>query len=179
MPSRTPDQPSDSRDLLRLLGMVRPYAGVLILSILASFVHSSSIIGRAALTGPLVDDVAMPQAQLEGGIGSSLGRWLGTTHAAPAPDPEQEARSREQVRANIERNFRVIAWAVVVLLLLLPLARVIRDYSADWLGTRLYADLQEKLGAKLLRLPLAHHQRESTGDVIARLANDSFMSSRA
>jgi ABC-type multidrug transport system fused ATPase/permease subunit len=175
-----PAQPaasSDYRDLLRLVGLARPYALVIVVSILASFVHSGSLIGRAALTGPLIDDVAMPQAQLGGGGGSGLGGWLGTTRSDVSP--EDEARNRERVRANIERNFRLIVIAGLGLVLLLPLARVIRDYSADWLSTRLYADIQEQLGAKLLRLPLSHHQRESTGDVIARLANDTFTSSRA
>jgi ABC-type multidrug transport system fused ATPase/permease subunit len=194
LPSRASGHASDYRDLLRLLGDVRPYALVLLVSISAALVHSSSLLGRAALTGPLIDKVAIPQAQLDPGLGKSFGGWVDGVGAwfgidpgpeAPAAEPAaqpsaaEDARNREQIRANIERYFRLIVLSALALVLLLPLARVIRDYSADWLATRLYADLQQRLGAKLLRLPLAHHQRESTGDVIARLANDSFMSSRA
>jgi subfamily B ATP-binding cassette protein MsbA len=171
---------------------VRPYALVLAISIVAALVYSGSLLGRAALTGPLIDNVAIPQAQIAPILGGSsswlenAGRWFGIepppkreAEAPKAVSPEDQERARQQVRANIERYFRLIVLTAVALVLLLPLARVIRDYSEDWLGTRLYADMQARLGAKLLRLPLAHHQRESTGDVIARLANDSFMASRA
>jgi ATP-binding cassette, subfamily B, bacterial MsbA len=194
LPSRASARTSDYRDLLRLLGEVRPYALVLIVSIGAALLHSSSLLGRAALTGPLIDKVAIPQAKLDpsasigfGGWVEEVGAWFGIepdpgeAAQAPAPQlsPQEEARNRAQVRANIERYFRVIVFTALALVLLLPLARVVRDYSADWLATRLYVDMQARLGAKLLRLPLAHHQRESTGDVVARLANDAFMASRA
>jgi len=166
--------PSDpthpSRDLRRLLGFVRPYTLACAFALGFSLLYSGGLTSRAALIGPLLDDVVVPQAQLSDALDLEL----------PAEvDPAQQEANRERLRRNIADNFGRILWAGLALVLAMPLMRLVRDYSTEWITTRLGIDLQQRLGEKLLRLPLRHHVTGASGDFMSRLSTDTAVASRA
>jgi len=167
--SPAPDT-SHASDLRRLLGFVRPYAFPLFISIAFSLLYSGGLTGRAVLIGPLLDEVVVPQAQLSEDIDLPI-----PTQASP----EEQSAARAQLRENIRENFSQILLGGLALVLLMPIMRLVRDYSCDWITTRLFVDLQSRMGDKLLRLPLRHHVREATGDFMARVGTDTALASRA
>jgi ATP-binding cassette, subfamily B, bacterial MsbA len=159
----------DLADLARLLGYVRPYLWQLGLATLFSVLYSSSIVGRAALLQPLMDQVVLPAAA-ERSLESLSG---------PEQSAAEIAQNRAQLNQNLRSNLRQLLLAAAGLLLLLPLARLGRDYATDWLVTRLHVDLQQRVGEKLLRLPLARHQHRGSGDFLARFSSDTQLATRA
>ena len=88
-------------------------------------------------------------------------------------DREHAERERTELRNRVSENFTRVLVAGVLLVFFMPAVRLFRDYASDWLMARLLVDLQGDLGAKLLRLPLGHHVRESSGDYLARLSSDA------
>lgn len=161
---------SPGRVTLRLLLYARPYLHVIGIALLFSLLYGSGITGRAYLLAPVIDDVALPKA--------SLGS-LDKLREAGQVDPEQAEREREQLSARIEQNFMQVLFAGLVLVFCMPALRLVRDYSSEWIMTRLYVDLQADLGQKILRLPLGHHVRESSGDFISRVSNDTKVANKA
>src|SRR5690349_7691715 len=125
------------RDLARLLGFVRPYAFRLVIALGFALLYSSGIMGRAGLLQPLLDQVVLPDAQ-----GKALDRL-----PIPADEaPEEVQRSRAQLEHNVRENLERIQLAAFALVVLMPIARLGRDYSSDWLVTRLQVDLQQRVG---------------------------------
>jgi ATP-binding cassette, subfamily B, bacterial MsbA len=165
---RAPRDRADVRDLRRLLWFARPYLGRLILAVGFSLLYSSGIMGRAALLQPLMDNVVLPTA-----AENSLEQLGG------AEDPQVRETNRAQLQRNVRENLEQILLGAFLLVVLMPLARLGRDYLTDWLVTRLHVDLQQQVGEKLLRLPLAVHQREGAGDFVARMSNDTLLATRA
>jgi len=159
-------------DLRRLLGFVRAYALAASCALLFSLLYSGGLTSRAALIGPLLDEVVVPQAQLTNPLELDI-------ELPTEVSPEQQEANRERLRENIRQNFGRILWAGLALVLLMPLMRLVRDYSTDWITTRLGVDLQSRLGEKLLRLPLRHHVTGASGDFMARLSTDTTVASRA
>ncbi len=166
--------PSDSggafRLLFRLLLYARPYVHVIVLAVLFSLLYGGGMTGRAYLLAPIIDDVALPNASLNS---------LDDLREAGKVDREHAERERAELRDRVSENFARVVVAGILLVFFMPAVRLFRDYASDWLMTRLLVDLQGDLGAKLLRLPLGHHVRESTGDYLARLGNDAAVANKA
>jgi subfamily B ATP-binding cassette protein MsbA len=159
----------DTADLARLLSFVRPYLVPLLIATGFSVLYSSSIVGRAALLQPLMDQVVLPSAAER-----SLEAFSGGNES-----PEEIAQNRVQLQQNVRANLRQLLSAAAALLLLLPLARLGRDYATDWLVARLHVDLQQRVGEKLLRLPLERHLHRGSGDFLARFSHDTQLATRA
>jgi subfamily B ATP-binding cassette protein MsbA len=164
----SPDRPW--RLIGGLLRYARPYLPLVALAIVASLIYGSGLAGRAALIGPALDGIAVPSAKL-GSVVDLFG--LEEEPAADAEDPE----TRKLVE-NIRENAVTLLIAGLLLVLGMPLVRFVRDYTSKWLMTRVLVDLESNLAAKLLRLPLGHHQRESSGDFVARISKDATIANR-
>ncbi len=164
-------QRSALRDFVRLIGFVRPYLAVLAVAIVSSWLYGGALSGRALLLQPLVDDVALPNASL-----GSLDELIAESESA---DPEQSEQEREFLRQRVRDNFYKVLLAGASLIILMPLLRVVRDYTSAWIMSRLGTDLQAALGEKLLRLPLSHHVREARGDFLARIGSDTSVANQA
>ena len=165
--ARPADKPLS--DLLRLLRFARPYWTIIALAIAFSLLYGGGLSGRALLVEPLIDDVALPSASLD---------MLGKAMEEQA-SPEQSEDERLFLRERVSDSFWRIVLAGIALVLLMPVARLGRDYTSQWVMNRVHADLQSTMGGKLLRLPLAHHEREGRGDFIARLSSDTYVANRA
>jgi ATP-binding cassette, subfamily B, bacterial MsbA len=167
-----PRAPTGRGDLARLLGYVRPHAWVMVVIVVFSLLFGGTLAGRAALIEPLFDEVAVP---------ISLPKVSDILNKGQLPDmASQDSKAQlARLRENVERNFLNILLAGIGLVILMPTFRLVRDYASDWLVTRLLVDLQQRLGDKLLRLPLSRHTSESTGDLVSRLTSDTAAASRA
>jgi subfamily B ATP-binding cassette protein MsbA len=168
-----PSPATQARELLRLFRYARPYWAWIAVSILTSFVYAGGLTGRAYLVAPLFDGVLVPSAQV-----SSLSDALGTVSADPAAPAELE-RQRQELERKIEENWRRVLLGALLLLTVIPVVHWIRDYTGEWVLTRVLVDVQADLGAKLLRLPLARHHTDSRGDFISRALNDTSTANRA
>jgi len=165
-------KPAKSRPIWRLLGFARPYAWLVAVTILFSLLYGGGLTGRAFILRNFVDDVAIKNARVES-IGDVLKR-----PRIEALDPERLRQERRSLKKKVRKNL----WSVVIqglaLVLLMPIVRLVRDYTSEWVMTRVLVDMQRALAEKLLRLPLGRHQRETRGDSISRLTNDTAVANR-
>ncbi len=164
---------SEIRELGRLFRYALPYWAWIAVSIATSFVYAGGLTGRAYLVAPLFDGVLVPSAQV-----SSLSEALGTLEA-DSPAPAVIEAQREALEQKIEQNWRHVVLGALLLLTVIPVVHWIRDYTGEWVMTRVLVDVQADVGAKLLRLPLARHQSDSRGDFISRALNDTSIANRA
>jgi len=174
-PSGTPEAAgaapmTPTRGILRLLGYARPYLHVIAIAVVFSLLYGGGLTGRAYLLAPIIDEVALPNASLSS---------LDDLREAGEVDPAEVQRERDALRARVQDNFTRVFIAGVGLIFFMPAVRLFRDYASDWLMSRLQVDMQADLGAKLLRLPLAHHVRESSGDFMARVGSDTHLANQA
>ena len=168
-----PDTPTPSaRPVRRLLGYVRPYAWLVGVVILFSMLYGGGVTGRAFILRGLVDDVALQNARAE-----SIGRLL-EHPTIETTNPEELTKERRQLKHRVRKNLLRVFLSGLALVVFMPLIRLVRDYASEWLMSRLLVDLQRDLAAKLLRLPLTRHQRDTRGDAITRLTNDAAVANR-
>ncbi len=162
--------------LLRLLLYARPYAWVVAITLVFSLLYAGGLTGRAYLIKPLLDDVLAPKISAD-----SLAQ-LRTPADAALPDPMLQARlaaQRESMEARVREGFWTILLAGLAIVLGMPIVRLIRDYSGEWVMTRLGVDLQLNIGSKLLRVPLHHLQGDTRGSFVARTSSDALIANRA
>jgi subfamily B ATP-binding cassette protein MsbA len=163
---------SHSRPALRLLGYARPYAWLVALVIVFSLLYGGGVTGRAFIVRNLVDDVALENARVES-IRDVLKR-----PRIEAVNPEKLRKERRDLKKRVRENLWKVALQGLALVVLMPLVRLVRDYASEWVMTRVLVDMQRDLAAKLLRLPLGSHQRETRGDAISRLTSDTAIANR-
>jgi ABC-type multidrug transport system fused ATPase/permease subunit len=153
--------------LRRLLGWLRPVSGLLALALLLGLAASAADVGRALLVKPVVDDVVLPHGSLL--APRSVARWLPESAATPpALDEAGRAALAERVRANLLRVVLLFALLVV----LLPLLELLREYSNALALGRVQVDMKRAACAKLLSLPLSFHRDAQRGDLAARAVHD-------
>ncbi|HTO08149.1 MAG TPA: ABC transporter ATP-binding protein [Myxococcota bacterium] len=167
-----PDSPAPTRPIRRLLLYARPYAWLVGLVILFSMLYGGGVTGRAFILRGLVDDVALQNARAE-----SIGQML-EHPTIDTTNPEQLVKERRQLKHRVRKNLLRVFLSGLALVVFMPIVRLVRDYASEWLMSRLLVDLQRDLAAKLLRLPLGRHQRDTRGDAISRLTNDTAVANR-
>jgi subfamily B ATP-binding cassette protein MsbA len=161
-----------TRSVLRLLGYARPYAWLVVLVIGFSLIYGGGLTGRAFLLKGIVDDVALQNARV-----NSLDDLL-KRPAAKQLDPRKLREERRELKERVRKNFARTALAGLVLIFVMPLVRLVRDFASEWVMSRVLIDMQRDLVTKLLHLPLARHQRDSRGDAISRLTSDTGVANR-
>ncbi len=164
-------QATQTRSVLRLLGYARPYAWLVAIVILFSLVYGGGLTGRFFLLKGLVDDVAVENARVD-----SIEDLL--KHNSEKLDRRKLREERRELKERVRENFQQIVLASVVLVLVMPLVRLVRDYTSEWVMSRVLVDMQRDVASKLLRLPLARHQRDSRGDAISRITSDTGVANR-
>jgi len=158
--------------LARLLLYARPYAWLVVVAIGASLVYAAGETGRAYLLRPLSDDVLMASFKAD-----SLGELLesGEIGAVDASELKQESEALwSRVWASV---WQLVFWSIAIMVGM-PVARLVRDFSGEWVVNRLFADLQSHLGGKLLDLPLSQHLSGPRGDLVARMTSDTMLANR-
>lgn len=168
-----PEPPVRKQNLiLRLLGYARPYAWLVAIVIVFSLLYGGGLTGRAFIMKGLVDDVALEDARVH-----SLEDLL--DKAKPSDSDRQKLRQeRRELKDKVRKNLKRTVLAAVVLILVMPLVRLIRDFTSEWVMTRVLVDMQHEIVSKMLRLPLSRHQRDPRGEAITRLTSDAAIANR-
>jgi ABC-type multidrug transport system fused ATPase/permease subunit len=159
--------------LLRLLRYARPYWLPILATAVFSFAYAGGLTGRAYLMAPLLDGIVLPTAKV-----SSLTDAMETMGTETTPPAELDAQ-RRALEENVARSWRTLLLWAGVLIVGMPLVHWVRDYTGEWVMTRLLVDVQGAVAGKLLRLPLARHQADRRGDFISRTLSDSSAANRA
>ncbi len=159
--------------LVRLLSYARPHLWLLGVAILASLVYAAGETGRAYLLKPLADDVLLASFKADS-LGDVLeSSAVGTVDASKLE--EERVALKERVKASV---LEIAIWSIFIVIGM-PLARFVRDFSGEWVTNRLFVDMQSHLGGKLLELPLSHHQQGPRGDFVSRMTSDVALANRA
>ena len=161
-----------SHSILRLLGYARPYAWLVATVIVFSLLYGGGLTGRAFIMKGLVDDVALEDARVH-----SLEDLL--DQAKPKKLDRQKLRAeRRELKDKVRKNLKRTVLAGVLLVLVMPLIRLVRDFASEWVMARVLVDMQRDIVSKMLRLPLSRHQRDSRGEAITRLTSDTAVANR-
>ena len=102
-------QPSSLRKILRLLGYARPYAWLVVLTILTSLVYAAGDNARAYLIRPLLDDVLLPTVQQ-----SSLDELTSLKESTPDAQQAEEAVQETQKIINLFRRIMIKHFAIEI-----------------------------------------------------------------
>jgi len=122
---------------------------------------------------------------LGGGVGAGEPQTAPGTPAA-APAERGEARRTEPPEAaappedpDVGRSLWNVVLAGLLIILILPPAHFGEIVLVEWSLGRVLVDVQQKLCAKLLRLPLGYHNAVRRGDSLSRATNDATRSQMA
>jgi len=171
---------------------VRPYLGILVLSIACGLAYAGARNARNYLVKPLFDDVILPQ--YKSGNPADMGGWLTKlgdlaeprasdetpqSREAEVPPAEVDPESPELLAGGVRENLYKVVLAGLLIVLVLPLAHFGQEYLAEYTTSRALVDIQQDLCAKLLALPLRYHHRTSRGETLSRTTNDATRAHQA
>lgn len=130
--------------LRRLIGLSRPYLTVVIIAILCGAAAAVARNARAFLAQPVVDDILVPGASLPG----------------------------DAVFESFAPKLMLIAGLAAITVLVTPIAMLGKSYLIGLAVSNVRRDLDQAVAAKLLRVPLAAHRSDASGDLLARAMSD-------
>ena len=165
-PAHTERQP-----FLRLIRYAKPYGLVLFGAIACAALFAGGRTGRLVILRPILEEVRIPSAAADVGVGDLLDAIRGETKPAQAGSDDDDA-TRALLTA-VERHWPRFALAMALTLILVPLAHFGQEYLSQHLLGRVLVDLQRDLCGKLLRLPLRFHQQTPRGETLSRILNDT------
>src|ERR1039457_2449622 len=150
--------------LRKIWELARPYRVRLYLGVLTGVI--------SGLVGPLLIGTAIfVYAALFGDVNSDV-------PLKHVPDFAKEwfQHVRDGLAHNLQTN-RTAVWTLIALIPLISLLRGITGYLnvyfLQWAGTRAVADLRTKLFAHLLDLSAGFYSKNSTGELVSRVMNDT------
>jgi subfamily B ATP-binding cassette protein MsbA len=177
---------SGARTFARLLRFARPYVGVLLAAMLCSGIYAAARNGRAWLVKPVFDHVLVPEEAggargafelpiplpaLPGPLASVVGTDTPGGEAT-APTADASSGADEPGRA-VARSLRNVLLAALLIVLVLPPAHFGQMVLVEWSLGRVLVDVQQRLCAALLRLPLGYHHGARRGESLSRATNDA------
>jgi len=163
------------KDLLRLVGYVRPYARRVAAAVLSAFLISGCYLALLGLVQPIVDEVLpktpagptatagklhlLDEARRLIGAGASLSPVLG----------DWSRRLQEDSRATAV----LIAVLIVLFFVLKGIFTYLTAYLTRWTGLQVVRDLRADLYARIQRQSLAFFSEHSTGHLLSRVMGDT------
>ena len=118
---------------VRLLRFARPYIPLVALTLLLSFAYSGGQYARAYLIKPVIDDIAVPSAELKGsdlsgsaldilGLGSAPPEETGSEPASDPAGPALDDRARlEAIAARVSHSIVLVASIAAAIVISMPL----------------------------------------------------------
>jgi subfamily B ATP-binding cassette protein MsbA len=162
------------RDLLRLLGYVRPYTGRLLTAVLCSVLISLTYLGLLGMIQPIFDQVFPRETVGPAATAGKLQmldqarRLIGAGGQAWAPLASFAARVREGSAGTAI----LVAALIVVLFVFKGLFTYLGSYLTRWVGLQAVRDLRSDLYARIQRQSLAFFSDYPTGQLVARVIGD-------
>ena len=162
------------KDLLRLVGYVRPYWRRLAAAIVSAGFTSICVLALLGLIQPILDEVlpnapAAPRATAgRAHLLDQVRRMLGTdTMKSVLPDSWSRI-----VQGGSFGTAVLIAILVVVLIALKGVFTYANEYMTRWTGLMAVRDLRADLYARIQRQSLAFFSENSTGHLLSRVLGD-------
>lgn len=169
----------------RLLGYVFAYKARLGVSIvLAMFVAASFggiIIGTGNIVKYVFEDEAKVQRdveRLQQTILSSLSTMHEAIGYAPVGLEVRVADAIAYLRADQNRAMLILCAFVLSLSLIGGLARFFQEYLSASIATFVTVELGQEMYANIIRLPMRFFEQRTSGEIIARMTNDTFSAGR-
>ncbi len=155
--------------LKRVLRYGLPYWKIIVVTILCMAVYSVSLNGRAYLIKPFLEEVIIPATEMSRtqGLGS-----LDLSQVKGEVSDEQQAEERDRLTAVLEKRLLLLIGIALAVVGMIPLMSFFKGYGSSYVVARMVRDLQCDLCDKLLRMPLAYHNRARKGEIFARLNSD-------
>lgn len=152
------------RQLIRLLGYIRPYTPQLASSIVLMALVGVFDAFRVLLVGPIFDRVLNPARGFE-------------MAAQPIvlfriPGTDYDVLLRYFVPEHFQNPWTMVAFALVAATLLKGLCDYAGTYLVNYAGFGLITDLRDDLYNSILRRPVGFFQKHTTGRLISTLIND-------
>lgn len=138
----------------RFLGLARPYALRIILTIAVCFMASGAKAMQTFILKPVIEKAKE--------IADNKG-------AAAVKD---DATFWEKARDVKRWDLQVIAWAAVLTSAFMFVFGWLKDFLTNWLTNRIVADLRNRIAEHLPFLPLRYHYDRKSGDLVSRTTND-------
>ena len=137
--------------LRRMLKASWPFRGILAISMSCAALWAGAQYVRAYLARPLLDDILVPGATMDG------------------------ATAMELFQPRLLELGAIAALTVIAT----PFLFFGKTYYAGSAVFQLRRDLDQALSRKFLRIPLAHHRNVSSGDLLARAMSDLHLATAA
>ncbi len=178
-PAAAPGTVSQRSPALRLLGLMRPYLGLVLLAAALSACYSGSRFLRAWLAKPLLDEVLVPHGA-SASPASATQRWIGLGPFAAEHEPQrasdppaQALRDRRADSQHLLARAREFGAVIGTLIVVMPLIFFAHEYAIAYALGRVQVDLKRAIAEKLLALPLRFHHEHRRGDVLSRAVVDA------
>ncbi|MBN2432591.1 MAG: ABC transporter ATP-binding protein [Acidobacteria bacterium] len=142
--------------------------GMLIL--LSMMIYAAGVNGRAYLIKPFLEEVILPAEELNSDVIS--GNPVESILQGGTLSPEERQRQQASLRRAIEQRLLPLLGIALLVITFIPLANFLRSYLGAWVVNRMILDMQADLCRIYLQLPLAFHNRQRKGDLLARLNSD-------
>ncbi|MEE8165228.1 MAG: ABC transporter ATP-binding protein [Myxococcota bacterium] len=137
--------------LRRMIKASKPYRNVLALALFCAVVFASARYVRAFLAKPLLDEILVPGATMDGELAISL--------FAP--------------------KLIVLGAIAALTLLVTPIVMTGKLYLVQWVVAQVRRDLDQAVARKFLHISLQHHRKGSSGDLLARAMTDVQLACQA
>jgi subfamily B ATP-binding cassette protein MsbA len=128
----------------RLIAISKPFRGMLLGSILCGGLWAASRYIRAYLTQPLLDEILVPGASMDGGAALEL----------------------------FQPRLIELGLIAAVTVVATPFLMIGHKYLAGRAVFQVRRVLDQSVARKFLRMPLKHHRGSSSGDMLARALSD-------
>ncbi len=169
----------------RLLGYVLQYKARLGVSIVFALFVAASFGGIIIGTGNVVkyvfeDEVRVQRdvAQLQEKILYASGRVHDFVGYAPVGLEVKVADLVNYLRADQLRAMFLLCAFVLSLSLIGGLARFLQEYLSASIATFVTVELGQEMYANVIRLPMRFFEQRTSGEIIARMTNDTFSAGR-
>jgi ATP-binding cassette, subfamily B, bacterial MsbA len=147
----------DLTPLRRLLGYARPYAGRLVLALVASSIGSVLFLAFPVVVGGLFNS-----AFGAAGAGSALTGWVTDVFGG----------ARDAGGPTTPADLNAIALVLLSVFALNALTTYVRVYQLGYVGEAVVADLRRRLFDHLIGLSVRFFEARRTGEITSRLTSD-------
>jgi ATP-binding cassette, subfamily B, bacterial MsbA len=137
--------------LKRLIRVSWPFRGMLLVSMLCGALWSTARYVRAYLAQPLLDDILVPGASMEGGAALEL----------------------------FQPRLLELGGIAALTVVATPFLMIGHKYLAGWTVFQVRRTLDQSVARKFLRISLQHHRGSSSGDLLARSMSDVQLACQA
>ena len=169
----------------RLVPYALHYKYKIVMVLLFSFVVAASLGSIIISAGEFINLLYIEEAEFPQEVADHV-RWIKDTtgsvnqYVAVFPDnvDEQAKEWMESLRQDKPTAIKWAAFIIIILTLIGGIARYFQEFFAGIIGASITTQLNREMFRNIMELPHEFFESHSTGEVVARFTNDSFMVNR-